>query len=175
VAALERYLTPGRTVVLLGPSGAGKSSIVNRLMNREVLPTGEVRSWDARGRHTSVHRQLVVREAGGLFIDTPGIRELQLWESDAVDDAFDDITALAGGCRFRDCRHESEPGCAVKAAVEAHALDARRYANFLKLQREEAQMQEKKQERAQNPSKRTTRIEQRALRALQKDRERQGR
>ncbi len=92
VAALERYLSVGRTAALLGPSGAGKSSIVNRLVGRELLATGEVRDWDARGRHTSVHRQLVVREAGGLIIDTPGMRELQLWEpGDTVDETFADI------------------------------------------------------------------------------------
>lgn len=138
----------GQTVALLGPSGAGKSSLVNRLIGEERLPTGDVRPWDSRGRHTSVHRQLVVRAAGGVIIDTPGIRELQLWDTDGLDDAFADIAEIGGGCRFRDCRHDREPGCAVKAAVDSGALDAARYQNFLKLQHEEALMARKKDERA---------------------------
>lgn len=167
--ALERYLGAGQTVALLGPSGAGKSSLVNRLVGHELLPTGEVRPWDSRGRHTSVHRQLVLRAAGGLVIDTPGIRELQLWETDAVDDAFADIAALAEGCRFRDCRHEREPGCAVKAAADAGTLDRGRYENFLKLQSEEDMLRQKKDARAQDPTGREARI---AGRALQKSRKR---
>src|SRR5260221_10048680 len=117
---LEAYLGVGRTVALLGPSGAGKSSIVNRLVGHELLATGEVREWDARGRHTSVHRQLVVLERGGVLIDTRGMRELQLWDVDeGVDETFADLAVLGESCRFRDCRHDREPGCAVKAAVEA--------------------------------------------------------
>jgi ribosome biogenesis GTPase len=146
---LEAYLADGQTVALLGPSGVGKSSIVNRLVGDERLPTGDVRPWDSRGRHTSVHRQLVVRAAGGVIIDTPGIRELQLWDSDALDDAFTDIAELSEDCRFRDCRHDREPGCAVKAAVDRGSLDAARYQNFLKLQHEEELMNKKKDERQQ--------------------------
>lgn len=171
--ALRQYLASGRTIALLGPSGAGKSSIVNRLVGREVLPTGDVREWDARGRHTSVHRQLVVLDAGGVIIDTPGIRELQLWEADeAVDGAFGDIAELAGRCRFRDCSHDREPGCAVRAAVDAGQLDAGRYANFLKLQREQRAFEEKRDERARAEGKRQSKIVHRALRSLQKDRDR---
>jgi ribosome biogenesis GTPase len=138
VAELERFLAPGRTLALLGPSGVGKSSLVNRLLGDELLPTGEVRPWDSRGRHTSVHRQLVVRAQGGLIVDTPGMRELQLWDANeaTVQASFADIAELADGCRFRDCRHDTEPGCAVKAAVDAGALDAERYQSFLKLHRE---------------------------------------
>jgi ribosome biogenesis GTPase len=146
---LEDYLHPGRTLALLGPSGVGKSSIVNRLLGDELLPTGGVRAWDARGRHTSVHRQLVVRAAGGLIVDTPGMRELQLWDADQpVDQAFDDIAELAAGCRFRDCLHDREPGCAVKAGVESGALDADRYASYVKLQREQAAVSQKREEQA---------------------------
>jgi ribosome biogenesis GTPase len=152
---LERYLAPGVTMALLGPSGAGKSSIVNALTGRDELATGEVRDWDARGRHTSVHRQLVVRERGGLIIDTPGMRELQLWDADApVGDAFDDVAALAAGCRFRDCRHDQEPGCAVKAAVAQGQLPAARYANFIKLQAEQQALGRRLEEREQLASKR---------------------
>ena len=145
---MAAYLGEGQTVALLGPSGVGKSSIVNRLVGEERLPTGEVRPWDSRGRHTSVHRQLVVRAAGGVIIDTPGIRELQLWDSEGLDDAFTDIAEIAAGCRFRDCRHDREPGCAVKAAVDGGLLDAARYQNFLKLRHEDEVMKRMKDERS---------------------------
>jgi ribosome biogenesis GTPase len=174
-AELERHLDVGRTLALLGPSGVGKSSMVNRLVGGDVLPTGDVRPWDARGRHTSVHRQLVMRAAGGLIIDTPGLRELQLWEADSVLDTFADIAELGASCRFRDCRHDREPGCAVKAAVDARLLDPGRYESFLKLQREQAEIERKREVRAQEPPGRQAKIPQRALRALQKDRERRGR
>jgi ribosome biogenesis GTPase len=147
--ALTAELDRGLTIALLGPSGAGKSSLVNRLVGDELLPTGEVRPWDSRGRHTSVHRQLVVRAAGGIIIDTPGIRELQVWETRALDDAFADIASLGEACRFRDCRHDREPGCAVKAAVDAGVVDADRYQNFLKLQAEERALTDRKDARAQ--------------------------
>lgn len=172
---LEAFLRAGRTIALLGPSGAGKSTIVNRLVGADVLRTGAVRDWDARGRHTSVHRQLVGRAAGGLVIDTPGLRELQLWDATDMSDTFADIADFGGACRFRDCRHDREPGCAVKAAVDAGAIDPGRYAGFLKLQREQEDMERKKEARAQDPSKRSVKIQQRALRAMQKDRQRQGR
>jgi ribosome biogenesis GTPase len=168
------YLERGRTLALLGPSGAGKSSLVNQLVGREVLPTGEVREWDARGRHTSVHRQLVVCEGGGLIIDTPGMRELQLWESEAVGQAFDDIAALAVSCRFSDCGHDHEPGCAVKAAVEAGSLDAGRHQSYLKLQAEQAAIERKRDERAQQASTRAAKVANRSLRALQKQQARDG-
>jgi len=167
--ALEALLGPGITVALIGPSGAGKSSLVNRLVGREVLPTGEVREWDARGRHTSVHRQLVVRQAGGLVIDTPGMRELQLWDIDEpVADTFAEIVSLADDCRFRDCSHEREPGCAVKAAVDAGTLDAGRYASFLKLQREQAALEKQRGERALLENKRQGRILGKAIKSMQK-------
>lgn len=153
--ALEIRLGDGRTAALLGPSGAGKSSIVNRLIGRDLLATGAVRDWDRRGRHTSVHRQLLLRQQGGLVIDTPGMRELQLWDSeDDVDESFADIAGLAGGCRFRDCRHETEPGCAVKLAVEEGRLDAGRHESFLKLQAEQQAAEARREERALLESRR---------------------
>ncbi len=174
--AFEPYLRRGVTVALLGPSGAGKSSIVNHLVGHELLATGEVREWDARGRHTSVHRQLVVREGGGLVIDTPGMRELQLWNTDdVVDETFADIAALAAACRFRDCQHDREPGCAVKAAVDAGTIDAGRYANYLKLQSEQAETSKRRTERALADAKRIGRIGSKAIKALQRERQRQGR
>jgi ribosome biogenesis GTPase len=172
---LESRIETGRTAALLGPSGAGKSSIVNRLVGRELLPTGEVRDWDARGRHTSVHRQLVVREQGGLIIDTPGMRELQLWDTDAVTDSFTDIAEVAARCRFRDCRHDQEPGCAVKDAVESGALHADRLDSFLKLQREQEEIERKRDERALIDAKRQSKVQNKALRALYKERDRRGR
>jgi ribosome biogenesis GTPase len=146
--AIETWLGLGRTVAFIGPSGAGKSSIVNRLLDTEALPTGEVREWDARGRHTSVHRQMLVRARGGVIIDTPGMRELQLWEPTGVADVFADIEQLAADCRFRDCRHDREPGCAVKAAVEAGRLDAARHDHFLRLQAEEEEIARRRIEEA---------------------------
>jgi ribosome biogenesis GTPase / thiamine phosphate phosphatase len=168
--ALEQYLTEGRTVALLGPSGAGKSSLVNRLVGRELLPTGDVREWDARGRHTSVHRQLVMRAEGGLVIDTPGMRELQLWDTEDVNETFADIAALAESCRFRDCRHDAEPGCAVKQAVEDGTLDAARYDHFVRLTREQAATEARREERAQLEEKRQAKTTQRAIRSFYKQR-----
>ena len=146
---LDQYLARGRTVALLGPSGSGKSTIVNRLLGRELLPTGEVRPWDARGRHTSVHRQLFVLDRGGVVIDTPGLRELQIWDTDeALDQIFGDIEELAASCRFRDCRHATEPGCAVKAAVANGRLDTARYESYQKLSRERESVEQQKSARA---------------------------
>jgi len=171
VGPLESHLAFGRTVALIGPSGAGKSSLINALIGRDVLATGEVRDWDARGRHTSVHRQLVVRPAGGVFIDTPGIRELALWDTDAVSDSFEDLQALSTGCRFRDCRHDREPGCAVKAAVDAGGVDAGRVRSFVKLLTEQDLIERKRDERALIDQKRQQgRAGAKAMREFTRDR-----
>jgi ribosome biogenesis GTPase len=171
VSRLVPFLAFGKTVALLGPSGVGKSSIVNALIDREMLAIGEVRDWDQRGRHTSVHRQLVVREAGGLIIDTPGLRELQLWDTgEALGDTFTDIAALGEGCRFRDCQHDREPGCAVKAAVESGSLDAGRYESYLKLQREQAAFEKNRDQRAAIEAKRQAKLGSKAIKAMQKQR-----
>jgi ribosome biogenesis GTPase len=145
LAPIQALTTHGNTLALLGPSGVGKSSIANALAGRQVLKTGEVRPWDSRGRHTSVHRQLIVLDSGASIIDTPGLRELQLWEPEAaVDETFTDIGALADGCRFRDCRHDREPGCAVKAAVESGDLSADRYEHYLQLQKEQQALEQRR-------------------------------
>jgi ribosome biogenesis GTPase len=133
---LEGYLGRGRTVALLGSSGVGKSTLVNRLAGRDVLATREVAA-DGRGRHTTTHRELVLLPGGGLLLDTPGMRELQLWAGEeSLDGAFEDVTALADDCRFSDCAHDSEPGCAVKAALAEGSLPRERWESYRKLQRE---------------------------------------
>ena len=136
--ALRPYLVPRRTVALLGSSGVGKSTLVNRLLGEDRLPTAPVSDAEAgRGRHTTTTRELIKLPGGALLIDTPGMRELQLWaDDDGLDRTFDEIDRLAAGCRFRDCRHEQEPGCAVRSAVEAGTVDERRLASYHKLRRE---------------------------------------
>ncbi|MBQ7871194.1 MAG: ribosome small subunit-dependent GTPase A [Oscillospiraceae bacterium] len=137
--ALEVYLQPGKTVVFLGSSGVGKSSLVNALAGREIMTVGGIRETDSRGRHTTTHRQLLTLDSGAMVIDTPGMRELGIWEAaDGLEAAFADVEALAGRCRFRDCRHGEEPGCAVRAALERGELDPGRWARYRQL-REEAQ------------------------------------
>jgi ribosome biogenesis GTPase len=148
VDALARWLKPGRTAVLLGSSGAGKSTLTNLLVGAEALRTGAVRD-DGKGRHTTTHRQLVRLRNGALLIDTPGMRELQLWTADAgLESAFADVEALAAGCRFADCAHESEPGCAVRAAAVSGALDPERLESWRRLRRELAWLETKQDEAA---------------------------
>jgi ribosome biogenesis GTPase / thiamine phosphate phosphatase len=132
--ALHQFLRPARTVALLGSSGVGKSTLINRLAGVEMMATAEVRR-DGRGRHTTRHRQLLLLPGGALLVDTPGMRELQLWAGD-LDEAFSDIAALAARCRFTDCAHDTEPGCAVGAAIRTGELDPQRLASFRKLERE---------------------------------------
>jgi ribosome biogenesis GTPase len=128
-----------RTVALIGESGAGKSTLVNALMADEVAEEGEVRAGDAKGRHTTTHRELHVLSSGGILVDTPGIREVGVWtDPDAVTEAFADIEALAEGCRFRDCAHDREPGCAVRGAIEEGDLDPERLARWHGMQAEAA-------------------------------------
>lgn len=132
-----RAMVTGQTVAFVGESGAGKSALLNALAGREIAVTGAVRTGDHKGRHTTTSRQLHVLPGGSCVIDTPGLREVGLWaDAHTVDDAFDDIAELAQRCRFRDCAHASEPGCAVKDAVQAGTLDSRRLANWERLRRE---------------------------------------
>jgi ribosome biogenesis GTPase len=134
---VRRFQAPGRTLVLLGSSGVGKSTIANRLLGDTRFETAEVRKWDDRGRHTTVRRELTPLPGGGAIIDTPGLRELQLWVGAAsVDTVFDDIAEIAEGCRFRDCAHSGEPGCAVAEALAMGRIDAGRWESFRKLRAE---------------------------------------
>lgn len=130
---LTAELGPGRTLVMVGSSGAGKSTLINRILDRDAQRTGAVRSSDRRGRHTTTNRQMFAVPGNALVIDTPGIREIQLLEADEGANAFPDIVELGGACRFRDCGHEREPGCAVVAAVAAGTLAADRLERFLRL------------------------------------------
>ncbi len=135
--AVKAMLAPGRTAVLVGPSGAGKSTLTNRLTGRDERRTGEVRGGDRRGRHTTTDRRLLPVPGGGALIDGPGIRELALWAGEeGVERVFADIAELSRGCRFRDCQHSGEPGCAVTAAVGDGRLAAERVASWEKLRRE---------------------------------------
>jgi ribosome biogenesis GTPase / thiamine phosphate phosphatase len=136
IQTIRALIGPGRSAVLLGPSGVGKSTLLNCLVGSDVAATAEVRE-DGRGRHTTTFRQLVLLPGGGIVIDTPGIREIGLWEAvEGVDQVFADVSEAAAGCRFSDCRHEREPGCAVVAALQAGTLTADRVTSWKKLQRE---------------------------------------
>jgi ribosome biogenesis GTPase / thiamine phosphate phosphatase len=167
---LRPYLGEGQTGALLGSSGVGKSTIVNRLIGFDLLRTRDVRLSDSRGRHTSTSRQMVLLPGGGVLIDTPGMRELQLWETgDGLAGAFGDIEALGAHCRFRDCRHRQEPGCAVRAAVESGELRAGRLESYHKLQDEQAHQAQQADERAQLDEKRRAKVQTRALNKRLKD------
>jgi ribosome biogenesis GTPase len=138
IEVLHPYLGPGHTVVLVGSSGAGKSTLTNTLLGREKMKTNTVRGNDSRGRHTTTTRVLTPLPQGGCLIDTPGMREVKFSGEEAVVDAFEDIEAISRNCRFRDCVHGNEPGCAVRAAIEDDTLDEARYLSFVKL-RDEAE------------------------------------
>lgn len=171
LGALRAHLGFGRTGALLGSSGVGKSTIVNQLIGRELLRTRDVRESDNRGRHTSTARQLVVLpDDGGILIDTPGMRELQLWETgDALAGTFTDIEELAARCRFRDCSHRHEPGCAVRAAVESGSLAPERVDSYVKLRDEQAFQTRQQDQRALIDAKRQARIGSKALNKRLKD------
>jgi ribosome biogenesis GTPase len=153
VETVRSYIPHGRTAALLGSSGVGKSTLVNALVGEEVLATNDVRE-DGRGRHTTSHRELVPLPGGGVVLDTPGMRELQLWDAaSGLESAFQDLDALVGQCRFADCAHGREPGCAVRAALADGTLDVERFESWLKLQRELERLARKQDARARSDAR----------------------
>ncbi len=164
LARLREILLEGLVAVLIGPSGTGKSTLVNRLSGNEALATGEVRA-DGKGRHTTTHRELIELPGGGLVIDTPGTRELGLWDAGAgIDEVFGDLTEVAAQCRFRNCKHEREPGCAVRAAAATDPTVLPRLESKRKLEREQERLDKARDRRAQAEQRRELRRRARAMR-----------
>ncbi|MBI3684564.1 MAG: ribosome small subunit-dependent GTPase A [Acidobacteria bacterium] len=169
VAQLHRSVEPGQTAVLVGSSGVGKSTIVNSLLGGELQLTRAVREHDSRGRHATTSRQMFLLDAGWLLIDTPGLRELEPWAGpEAAAAVFEDIQTLAVQCRFRDCRHQGEPGCAVQAAVHTGEMDAVRLASFHKLERELARLERMSDVHAAREHKRKWKQIHKAMRRMPK-------
>ncbi len=164
-------IQPGRTVAFIGSSGVGKSTLINKLLGTDLLKTGEVRESDHRGRHVTTRRELIVLPEGGCLIDTPGMRELQLWDVDqGLEEAFPEIDALARRCHFSDCRHRHEIKCAVRAAVEAGTLPRERYTNYLKMQDELKRLEAERSPQAAAERKRRDKILHRQIKQINKRR-----
>lgn len=152
---LKSMIGLGRTAALLGSSGAGKSTLVNVLLGMDTMKVSSIREDDAKGRHTTTHRELLLLPDGGCLIDTPGMRELQLWEQEEhFSESFADVEQFASRCRYRDCQHKAEPGCAVQMAIESGELERARFQNYVKLQRELAYLKAKTEKDARLSEKR---------------------
>jgi ribosome biogenesis GTPase len=155
VQELTAHVGAGQTAAFLGSSGVGKSTLVNALLGEERMATGEVRDADSKGRHTTTHRELVLLPHGGAVIDTPGMREIQVWgDEEGLRGAFPDVSELAAGCKFRDCRHEDEPGCQVRQAVKDGELDGDRLESYSKLRREFENLESRMAETARREERR---------------------
>jgi ribosome biogenesis GTPase / thiamine phosphate phosphatase len=175
VEKLESFLLSGQTLVMLGSSGVGKSTLLNMLVGRERQAVREVREKDSRGRHTTTSRELFSLPNGALIIDTPGLRELQLWDAaEGMTQAFADIEQLAALCRFQNCGHESEPGCALQAAITSGELDAARLENLRKLRREEEFLRRKADAGARSAETHRVRKLMRGVRQMYEQREKDG-
>jgi ribosome biogenesis GTPase len=154
LSELKEYLNRGDTTALLGSSGVGKSTIINKLMGQEIMDVNDIRVSDGRGKHTTTHRELIVLEGGGILIDTPGMREIQLWGgNEGIDESFEDIKYIAKNCKFNDCQHDTEPGCAVKKAIEKKELAEERLESFRKLKRELLYLERKRKYGAEYANK----------------------
>lgn len=172
IEALEASFRKGQTIVFLGSSGAGKSTLVNRLLGEERQSTGAVRESDSRGRHTTTSRELFLLPGGAMVIDTPGLRELQLWDAaEGLTEAFADVDELAARCKFRDCRHQNEPGCAVQSAIASGILDAERLESLHKLEREQNFLLRKLDPEARQVEKKRVKVIMRNVREKYKSRD----
>jgi ribosome biogenesis GTPase len=172
IAEVRELLAPGRTAIFVGASGAGKSTLVNALLGAEVQATEAVRARDARGRHRTTGRRLFLVPGGGSVIDGPGVRELKLWDPEGIEAAYDDVAAVAAGCRFRDCRHEDEPGCAVRDAVAEGRLDPARVSGLAKLEEEARAAAARHGGHAEGEARRRARTLSRAIRRFYADEDR---
>lgn len=170
VAEIMAHIKPGHTAILLGSSGVGKSTLTNQLLQRDVQATKEVRASDSTGQHTTVHRELFVLPNGGMIIDVPGIRELQLWGTeDGLADNFDDITRLIAQCKYTTCQHDGEEGCAIQKALQDGNLDASHYASYQKMRTELKNLHEKHIVRLRQENKRSRRSTKRRAEDIQRE------
>ena len=168
--SLREKLQPAHTYALVGSSGVGKSTLLNRLAGQELLKTTAVRTGDSKGRHTTTHRELVVLPGGALLIDSPGMREVQVWShSETLEDSFADITTLAAACRFPDCSHTHEKGCSVLSAINSGQLDPERYKSYIKLNRENKYLKIKQHEQARRQARRDEKSIHRSMKKYRKN------